>query len=117
MQLFLDLSFFKYSSDLPPLKYKNKISIKLVKALQKIFLLHFFLLVCGGGGEYFCFFIVWLDIKVKEKQISQRFIVVMLHSSVCYLKPFLPRLSKLLPIFPGGRSHFSLNFCARLDPT
>ena len=32
------------------------------------------------------------------------------------LLQLLPRRSKLLPIFPGGRSHFSLNFWASLDP-
>ena len=37
-------------------------------------------------------------------------------SSVLRPKPLLPRCSKLLPIFPGGRSHFSLNFWDSLDP-
>ena len=35
---------------------------------------------------------------------------------LCVLPPkaLLPRSTKLLPIFPGGRSHFSLNFWASL---
>ena len=40
----------------------------------------------------------------------------MLPSSALCPKPLLPRRSKLLPIFPEGRSHFSLNFWASLDP-
>ena len=55
------LDFFKYSSDLAPLKNKNKISIKQVKSLQKNFLhlFFFFFLVV-----YFCFVIVWSDFEV-----------------------------------------------------
>ena len=51
------------------LKNKNKISMKQVAGLQKTFLQHFFFLVV-----YFCFVIVWSDIEVQEKQISQRLI-------------------------------------------
>ena len=40
----------------------------------------------------------------------------MLLLSVVRPKPLLPRCSKLLHIFPGRRSHFSLNFWASLDP-
>ena len=56
---------YKYSSDLAPLKNKNKISIKQVKGLQKKFLaIFFFFFFFGGGGVYFCFVIVWSDIEV-----------------------------------------------------
>ena len=69
---------------------------------------------------YFYFVIVWSDIEVEEKQISQRLIwansKAMLLSSILCPKPFLLGLSKLLPIFPGGRSHFSLNFLGQLGP-
>ena len=40
----------------------------------------------------------------------------MLLSSALRPKPLLSRFSKLLPTFPGGRSHFSLKFWASLDP-
>ena len=50
------LGFFKYSFELPPLKYKNKISIKQVKAYKNFlvelffFFFFFFFLGWGGGG-------------------------------------------------------------------
>ena len=93
------------------MKNENKISIKQVKDLQKK-ILHFFF--------FFFFVIVWSDIVYMEKQISQRLIraynIAMVLSCVLCPKALLPRCSKLLSIFLGGRSHFSLNFIGQLGP-
>ena len=64
--VFLGFCFFWYSSDLAPLKNKNKISIKQVKGLQKKVLAAFFFWGGGGGGGFLfvCFVIVWSDIEV-----------------------------------------------------
>ena len=78
--------------------------LKVYKKISCSIFFFFFLVV------YFCFVIVWSDIEVQEKQISQRLIwaynIVMLLWCVLDQKALLPRSSKLLPIFPGGRSHF-----------
>ena len=73
--ILFELFFFLYSSDLAPLKNKNKSSIKQVKGLQKnflqpLFFFFFFLVV------YFCFVIVWSDVEVKEKQISSYELII-----------------------------------------
>ena len=95
--------FFEYSSELPPLKYKNKIRIKQVKALQFFFFFFFCSILFFFFLLLFCFVIVWSDIEVQEKEINQRLI-------------WAYSISMLLPIFPGRSRYFSLNFWASLDP-
>ena len=55
--------FFQYSSDLAPLKNKNKISINQVKGLQKIFLQHFFFFGCLF---LFCYCLVKLKYRKNK---------------------------------------------------
>ena len=79
--------------------YKKK---KKKKSCSIYFILFFFFFLV----VYFCFVIVWSDIKVWEKQISQQLIraydIAMLLSCVLRPKALLPRRSKLLPIFQEG---------------
>ena len=105
--------FFFFNTLLIWLPWRTKIKSVLnkLKVYKKISCSICFLFGCLF---LFCYCLV----RCWRKPISQRLIwaynIVMLLWCVLRQKTLLPRSSKLLSIFPGGRSHFFLNSWASL---